>query len=262
MNRQIYSPLQIREIFHLEFLRLFGKKVRPDYYALKGGVNLRLFFKSIRYSEDIDLDIQGVRVDALRDIVMRILSSVSFQESLNPFGIGKIIPPDIIKAKQTQTTQRFKVHLISHSGEDLFTKIEFSRRGIKGEIDVAPVSEAILRLYKSPPLIVSHYAIKSAITHKIEALSLRAVVQARDIFDLFFLASQYKPVRQDRIKLGAAILKKAYENIFTVTFEQFRDAVLSYLAAEDQELYNASSLWDKIRLNVADFIKEVEKNNA
>jgi len=52
----MYTHLQLREVFHLEFLRWFGKRVRTNYYALKGGVNLRFFFNSFRYSEDMDLD--------------------------------------------------------------------------------------------------------------------------------------------------------------------------------------------------------------
>mgnify|MGYP001601104310 FL=1 len=49
----VYNSLQLREIFHLEFLRWLGRKVKPDYYAIKGGTNLRFFFQSFRYSEDM-----------------------------------------------------------------------------------------------------------------------------------------------------------------------------------------------------------------
>ncbi|MDD4955835.1 MAG: nucleotidyl transferase AbiEii/AbiGii toxin family protein, partial [Candidatus Omnitrophica bacterium] len=127
MKNKIYNQLQLREIFHLEFLRWFGKRINPRNYALKGGVNLRFFFNSFRYSEDMDLDISGIRINSLKDEVMKILTALSFSETLKSFGIEKIVPPDISKAKQTQTTQRFKVHLLTSAGEDLFTKIEFSR---------------------------------------------------------------------------------------------------------------------------------------
>jgi hypothetical protein len=55
----MYYSLQQREVFHLEFLRWFGRKLDYRYYALKGGVNMRLFFGSMRYSEDMDLDLAG-----------------------------------------------------------------------------------------------------------------------------------------------------------------------------------------------------------
>ena len=120
MNEHFYNNLQIREVFHIEFLRSFARKTKPDIYALKGGVNMRLYFNSVRYSEDMDLDIKTIRVGTLIDIVMKIIGSVSFQNGLKPFGIEKISPPDILKAKQTQTTQRFKIHLITHRNEGSF----------------------------------------------------------------------------------------------------------------------------------------------
>lgn len=60
MNTAFYLPLQMRELFHLEFLRWFGRKLAAEDYVLKGGVNLRFFLGSIRYSEDMDIDIQSV----------------------------------------------------------------------------------------------------------------------------------------------------------------------------------------------------------
>lgn len=36
----MHSPLQVREIFHIEFLRWLGRTVKPENYAVKGGVNL------------------------------------------------------------------------------------------------------------------------------------------------------------------------------------------------------------------------------
>ena len=257
MKEEVYTYLQLREVFHLEFLRLLSRKINPNYYALKGGVNLRFFCNSFRYSEDMDVDIHTIEVEQLRDIVMKILHSASFQDILKTFGIERIIPPDSIKAKQTQTTQRFKVHLITPASEDLFTKIEFSRRGFKGEVIVQSVLTPISRLYKTPPLIIPHYNLQSATLHKIEALSARAMIQARDIFDLYILTSQYKPFKKEGIEINESQFKKAYENVFEVGFEQFRDTVISYLSAEDQIVYSSSSLWDEIKLKVANFIEEI-----
>ncbi|MCK4912687.1 MAG: nucleotidyl transferase AbiEii/AbiGii toxin family protein [Candidatus Omnitrophica bacterium] len=241
-----------------------SRKINPNYYALKGGVNLRFFCNSFRYSEDMDIDIHTIEVGALRDVVMKILQSVFFQDNLKTFGIERIIPPDITKAKQTQTTQRFKVHLITPASEDLFTKVEFSRRGFKGEVIVQSVLTPISRLYKTPPLIIPHYNLQSAAFHKIEALSSRVMIQARDIFDLYILTSQYKPLlltgsrgNEEGIKISESQFKKAYENVFEVDFKQFRDTVISYLTAEDQSVYDSSSLWDEIKLKVANYIEEI-----
>ena len=257
MDKEIYNTLQLRELFHLEFLRWLSRRLKTEFYALKGGTNLRFFFKSFRYSEDMDLDVHTIPVEKLKDIVMEILNARSFTDNLRAFNIAKIIPPNIAKAKQTQTTQRFKIHLITCSGEDLFTKVEFSRRGRKGSVAVHPISDTILRLYKLAPLVVPHYDIHSAVLQKIDALAARTVTQARDIFDLFILSSQYDAPKGKQDK-DTAQIAKAYENIFTISFEQFRDTVVSYLLAEDQEAYGNPSMWDEIKLKTTRFLEEIK----
>lgn len=259
----MYSPLQLREIFHLEFLRWFGHKVEAEYYALKGGVNIRFFFNSFRYSEDMDLDVHGIKVDTLRDIVMGILYNKSFLQDLTPYNIERVIPPDITKAKQTETTQRFKVHLITFAGEDLFTKVEFSRRGLMGGVIVQSVSDAILRPYRLSPLLVPHYSIQSTIVQKIGAIASRSVIQARDILDLYVLSSQYgdiKTIEWEKVEKNKLV--KAYENIFEVSFKQFQDTVVSYLLPEDQLIYKKDSTWDEVKLKTASFIDGLRKRYA
>ncbi len=315
MKNAIYSSLQIREIFHLEFLRWFSRKVEAQYYVLKGGVNLRLFFQSIRYSEDMDIDLQGIRVEKVKKIVMEILSARGFSDSLKSFGIESVVPPNMDKAKQTPTTQRFKIHLLTSGGEDLFitlkfqkrnfnspllsgeskrggqdrhknfnvtpmlsfalqnygarredsarakasaylAKIEFSRRGMKGSALVEPVSTQIARFYKMAPLLVSHYNPASAIAQKIQALALRSVLQARDIFDLFVLSSQYEVSERKNMGLDKTIIKTARDHIFLVEFPQFRDTVVAYLGLEDQKAYSSPGVWDEIKLKTIHFLEE------
>jgi predicted nucleotidyltransferase component of viral defense system len=256
MEKRIYTHLQIREVFHLEFLRWFSRKLPSGRYCLKGGVNLRLFFKSIRYSEDMDIDIIGTRVDKIKKIVMEILSVRGFSDSLKSFGIEKIVPPDMAKAKQTETTQRFKIHLLTSAGEDLFTKIEFSRRATKGRVIVEPVAAPFLRSYKMAPLLVPHYDADSAVIQKIHALAQRSVLQARDIFDLFWLSSQCEGTALEG-HASKSVLKTAYDNIFQVGFTQFRDTVVAYLGDEDKQGYSSSQGWDEIKLTVAPLLEEL-----
>ena len=61
---------------------------------------------------------------------MSILLSRAFHDSLRVHGIDRVAPPDLKRAKQTETVQRFKVRLITSAAEDLSTKIEFSRRSV------------------------------------------------------------------------------------------------------------------------------------
>ena len=260
MEEAIYTHLQLRELFHIEFLRLLGRKLKTNNYAVKGGVNLRLFFKSVRYSEDIDLDVADIGLGELKELVMKILQTRSFREGFYAFGIRDIISPDMRVAKQTWTTQRFKVHLITAAGVDLFTKIEFSRRGFNGKVIVESIPAAILRDYRLSPLITPHYDAGSAVMQKIDALASRSAIQARDIFDLYVLSSQIGYVSPEGFKpLSAAILAKAHERIFEVSFEMFRDAVVSYLADEDKNMYDNASSWEEIKLKVVDFVEELIK---
>ncbi|MFZ2604175.1 MAG: hypothetical protein WAX79_09305 [Candidatus Omnitrophota bacterium] len=87
-----------------------------------------------------------------------------------------IIQPAIERAKQTQTTQHFKIHLITYADVNLSTKVEFSRRGIiRGAVVQIPL-DSILRGYKIAPVLVSHYDIYPAVIQKIKALAGRSVI--------------------------------------------------------------------------------------
>src|ERR1035437_4541314 len=122
-----YAPIQYVEQFHLLFLDQLGRRLDERYFALKGGCNLRFFLKSIRYSEDMDIDIQDVLRSRLREKVNAILDSKPFAQILQVRGVRidhKSEP------KQTDTTQRWKFTLLANdSTAPLHTKIEFSRRG-------------------------------------------------------------------------------------------------------------------------------------
>lgn len=250
------TQLQQRELFHLTFLRAFVRRMKPGTYALKGGTNLRFFFGSVRYSEDMDLDIRDVELFRLKEIVMDIIVSGALATFLRTYGIEQIIPPNIKTAKQTETVQRFKVHLIPANGEDLFTKIEFSRRGLDNGVRVEFVNDAILKNYHMSPVIVAHYAIESAMMQKLSALTGRSAPQARDIFDLFILSSQTDEaqLKKLRTKLGRAKQDEARDVIFSVRFENFKDTVCQYLSSADYDHYAAKEIWEEIQLKTAELL--------
>ncbi|MCX5786023.1 MAG: nucleotidyl transferase AbiEii/AbiGii toxin family protein [Elusimicrobia bacterium] len=258
----MYTQLQLTEIFHIEFLRYLAADLPSGLWALKGGVNLRLFFKSIRYSEDMDLDVKELPVKSVQHRVMRILASPSFRENLKTYGINAIKPPDIIKAKQTATTQRFKIHIMTSSGEDYFTKVEFSRRGFQGGPVAEPVPAVVLRPYGMAPLIAWHYPAAIAAAQKISAVLSRSILQARDIFDLYQLSTQVRSGAAGVPLPDKEDLSRAKEKIFEPGFEIFRDSVAAYLAPEDRKIYSVPSVWDEIKLKAADFVDELKKNNG
>jgi len=111
------ADIQLREIFHFCFLERLLKISDPKLYVLKGGVNLRFFFHSPRYSEDMDLDVLAGNVSTLKKNGYKILENLAFKRNLRTYGIDDIKVNDPAKAKQTETTQRFRVRLVTLLGD-------------------------------------------------------------------------------------------------------------------------------------------------
>jgi len=57
------------------FLRQFDHQTAANLYAIKGGCNLRFFFNSYRYSEDLDLDVQTMQPQTLENKVNKIINT-------------------------------------------------------------------------------------------------------------------------------------------------------------------------------------------
>ncbi len=177
-NTYMWTPAALVEVFHLTFLRAFTSSVSAEHFAIKGGCNLRFFFGSARYSEDLDLDVCEVPVHQIREKVMAILESGGLNASVSTYGIARVRPPNISRAKQTETVQRFKVHLETTSGEDLPTKIELTRRGMDQPIRVQPIRPEVLEMYRVPSTILPHYTADAAVQQKIRALIGSPVIKA------------------------------------------------------------------------------------
>src|SRR5438128_3271513 len=82
------SDPQLVELFHLHFVRLLCSGPDKDRFAIKGGCNLRFFFESVRYSEDIDLDVARLPVHVLKEKVIRILGGPALALPLRSRGIA------------------------------------------------------------------------------------------------------------------------------------------------------------------------------
>ena len=82
---------ELREVFHLGLLHHLGLRLAGRDYAVKGGVCLRFFHRSPRFSEDMDLDVSPkVRQKTLEDAMDAVLESRSFTGSLIPRGIARL----------------------------------------------------------------------------------------------------------------------------------------------------------------------------
>ena len=239
------------ELFHLLLLDLLARKANPRHYALKGGCNLRFFMKSIRYSEDMDIDVAAaLPKDKLSDLVERILASKSFSDLLALKGL-RIAEQSALK--QTDTTQRWKFGL-ERVGSPLLlrTKIEFSRRGMDTGIAVGPVEPLLIRTYALTPILARHYEPQTALDQKIRALAQRQKTQTRDVFDLALLLN----AGITRGPVDTALCLQAQENAFAVTFDMYKAQVVSFLNPDHQNQYDSPAIWDTMVLRVAEALGE------
>jgi hypothetical protein len=241
-----YSHRQQREIFHFLFLERLLKIADVRLFVLKGGVNLRFFFNSPRYSEDMDLDVLGGSVAALKKNGYRILEDPAFARSLAAFDIRELIVNDPAKAKQSATTQRFHARLITTAGDALPTKVEFSRRGVEREWVTETIDPLIAKPYRRLAFACQHYPARAAALQKISALAHRAEIQARDAFDLYVLwLGGHLPLEVTE-SVSTAELRRAIDNLSAFTFRDYEGQVLSYLEPDQLERFGCTEMWTEI----------------
>jgi len=257
----MFSDTQIREVFHFAFLHRLLTVSDPSIYVLKGGVNLRFFFKSPRYSEDMDIDVLAGSVETLKKNGYKILEDAAFRRSLSAFGIDDIDLNDPANAKQTKTTQRFRFGLITPAGNRLPTKIEFSRRSVDPNAQALTelIDVEVARPYRKLSYRCQHYDGGSAIVQKIRALAGRAVSQARDVFDLSILyRGGYQPSAPLKELLTTTEYDQAIDCLMGLTAADYNGQVVEFLDAESREQYASDDAWETLQT----FVLETLEANA
>lgn len=249
----MWSDRQAIEVFHLIFVAELGRRVDKALFAIKGGCNLRFFCRSIRYSEDIDFDVRTMATGTLARNVEAILAGSGFGMALRA---KQIEVEHVTSAKQTDTTQRWKVGIRLAGGPSIPTKIEFSRRrGLDNGHSLEPVDAGLIRTYQLAPVLSQHYSISAAFTQKVGALCRRTVPQARDIFDLKLLLDA--GAGQEALpKDVTAELPKAIENAMSIGFDEFSGQVRAYLAAEYQDYYRSKTVWEGLQQQVIEALEQ------
>ena len=123
------------ELFHLVFVRaLFAGLGDKRLLAVKGGLNLRFFFQSVRFSEDLDLDVTTMSKEALENRVDRLLKAPAVVSPLKARGI---IIQDISKPKQTETVQKWKLAVTSSRTVRPAVRVRWERRREQAFVDDA-----------------------------------------------------------------------------------------------------------------------------
>jgi hypothetical protein len=254
------TDLEAREALHVLLLSKLSEELRPDAFALKGGLNLRLFFGSPRYSDDMDLDIDPRAKDAIVRAITALLASRWLAGRLESLAIARV---DFggRPAKRTDTTLRFKLAVINHGGIRLPTRIEASLRdrSVGDAVSSEAPAQAVIERYRSAGVesfVIPHYPRDPMIRQKIRALAGRSVIQARDVFDLHVLAEgnvRNADITFLRRALPPGELTEASDRALRITYRQFKDQVSEFLPDADRAALDEAS-WEERQVFVVDLI--------
>lgn len=252
------SDIEAREAFHTLLLKQFGETLPQDAWRVKGGVNLRLFFGSIRYSEDMDIDADQRARDALKRETRKVMTDSHVRSRLVRLGIREVRQEGRPIHKDTETTLRIKMQLVTQGGVPLPTKLEVSFRPGCAD-DEALEEEADPRIVGryldagDRPLMVPHYTRLAAVRQKLAALALRTQVQARDVFDLFALTRgtlNGLDLPLLRRNLADATLEEARSRAYEIPYDAYAGKVLEFLEEADRATW--ADRWDEQRIFVAE----------
>lgn len=255
------NPIESREAFHILALRFLANRLEaagPLALRLKGGVNLRLFFGSERYSEDMDLDADARLAAIMPNHLLAMLKDAGFLRAMRAHGLRLKTTPTSC-AKATDTATRLKVVLMAGALEAP-TKIELSYRG-DTPYDWSQVSTHRARQwdqYIGPATAMpafGQYDRTAATWQKITALSGRPATQARDVFDLGLLlhptldqAHGVVDVNRLRASLPDETLNEAIARAVTLSDEMFSSQVGEYLPEDVRAAYTGQ--WEALRDSV------------
>lgn len=257
------SPVTARELVHLLVLRELVGVRRGSGATAKGGVNLRLFFGSVRYSEDMDLDATLEGSAAIRNCLKGLFDDREFTRRLQRLGIRGLDPGEGPN-KDTETTFRYKFGVIAGGGVRYPTKVEvsFRKRHAADRAVLETPSSGILDAYGLDTFEVRHYVREAAIRQKIEALGGRRAAQARDVFDIHVLVPDApseallgflaKALQRDR-------LEEAHARALAISYGECNGQVFEFLEEEARSHYVTENLWDEMRLRVAALIQGILK---
>ncbi|MEO1246199.1 MAG: nucleotidyl transferase AbiEii/AbiGii toxin family protein [Pseudomonadota bacterium] len=249
----MFSDARIREVFHFCFLDRFLKLSNPGLYVLRGGANLRFFFNSPCYSEDMDIDVLAGSAGALKNNAYKILHDCAFRRSLRSFHIADIEIDKPARASQIDTTQRFRFGLVTSAGKRLPTKVEFSQRNDShdGESEISLIDAGIARTYRTLAYRCPHYTGPTAVAQKLRALAGRPVPQARDVFDLAILirAAHSPPAPRSKL-LGRKGHAKALDSLMSLSWDDYEGQVVEFLHDDSRDEFGDRHAWERLRNRV------------
>ena len=249
-------PVQVAESFQLAFLQALATRANLTAWALKGGDNLRFFYSSDRFSEDIDLDTFDIEPWAFQERVDQALASDLLKRTLGILGLRiEYVNPK----ERSETKSKWVVGIGRQSETDpVYTQIEVSHRAYpyRDFVKVEPVGPAAIAPYAAAlrrPTF-GHYLPRAAIAQKVDALWGREVRQPRDVFDLdlLFRVAPDAAVRGDT---SEADLRAAITRIVEIGYDEFRAKVLSFIEPAVLPLYEPLEAWEGMQMTVIEHLE-------
>lgn len=246
-------PVEIAESFHLVFLQALATRANPATWALKGGGNLRFFYGSERFSEDIDLDTFDIEPWVFQDRIDQTLASDLVKRTLGILGSGI----DYVNPKERSETKSKWVLGLRHPSETdpVYTQIEVSHREYpyREFAKVEPATQAAVARYAAAlrrPTF-GHYLPRAAVAQKIDALCGRDVRQPRDVFDLDLLF-RVAPDALSRGDVDEVHLRTAITRILEIGYDEYRAKVLSFIEPDALPLLQPIEVWEDMQTTVAE----------
>jgi hypothetical protein len=243
---------KIIERFHLAFVEVAAVRLPISDFVVKGGANLRFFFRSPRRSRDIDFNYVGSRFESFAGRVDEVLQSRALSELLRQHEITLINPR---RHKQSETTRRWKLSLATPLVAEADSKIEFSAREEPlDDFELRPVDSELARRLGGRSVPINRYGAIAMVAQKVSALRHRSETQPRDIFDLDLLFRTH-PDALAQAPVDQRALEEAIERARALTYEEYVSTVVDYLEEEIMDVLGTENAWNDMLRHVVETLE-------
>lgn len=237
------------ERFQLAFVEVAAVRLPIADFVVKGGANMRFFFRSPRRSRDIDFNYVGSRFENFAGRVDELLESRALSDLLRQHETTLVNPR---RHKQTETTRRWKLSLKTASVEDADSKVEFSAREEPlVDFELRPVDPELARRLGGRSIPINRYGPVAMVTQKVDALRHRSETQPRDVFDLDLLFRTH-PDALAQATLEQRTLEDAIERARALTYQEYRTTVVDYLEEEIVDVVGTENAWNDVLRHVVE----------
>lgn len=248
---------QVVESFHLALMTVLGDRAGRDAFVLKGGASLRFFLRSIRYSEDLDIDVPTMEPWRFTDRIKATVEGEILARLLALLGttVNQGYRKDASATKEDWSFE------LAHPDVPLpvRTRVEVSYREYDYPADSwfpdRPADEVMApyaRVMRAP--VITRYRVPVAMSQKVRALCGRMESQPRDVFDLDFLFGGWpdRPTDLEEAEIGTAI-----DRVYEIGYGEYVSKVVTMLDPALASLYETEETWGDMQQRVIDTLAEM-----